>query len=213
MHLRTGSCLAYAHACRTVAFLSAFTLLYPSTPASADLTIAGESPHAAMWRKVYQQLPDAWKSSRSVVVQEVSDAEMERIVARTEGESSSRAQDNAVVDGCFEPGQQDNVPDTITLRETLRGQDAELVFTHEYGHFVWDSRLTRAQRDQYRRVWREQKRQKHLITEYAGDSAEEGFAEAFAYFLRKSPTLHRRDAESWKFLNDLLPEKQRFFND
>ena len=183
-------------------------LAFPPT-AVAELSVASESPHAAMWRKVYQQVPETWKSQRVVVVQEVSDSEMERLVARTDGESSSKSADNSVVDGCFQPGEREEEPDTITLRETLKGQEAELVFTHEYGHFVWDARLSRSQRDQYRRLWREQKRQGHLVTGYANDSAEEGFAEAFAYFLRKSASLRRRDEASWKFLNSLLPENER----
>jgi hypothetical protein len=186
-----------------------YTLLALPRFACAELRIDHDTTHAAIWRKIYQQLPDAWKSSRIVVVQEVTDSEMEHIVAQSQGGNNNSEDDGSVVDGCFQPGEKEGDPDTITLRESLRGSEAELVFTHEYGHFVWDARMTRAQRDQYRRLWRVLKHQGHLVTRYAGDSPEEGFAEAFAYFLRRSLTLRSRDADSWNFLNGLLPEKQR----
>ncbi|HLK57613.1 MAG TPA: hypothetical protein VKU00_13695 [Chthonomonadaceae bacterium] len=198
------ACTRFVTAC-----LSLFTLFAYPHSALAELRIDTETPHAATWRKIYEQLPDAWKSSRIVVVREVSDAEMERLVAQTEGGSNNRSDDGSVVDGVFQPGEKEEDPDTITLRESLRGSEVDMVFTHEYGHFVWDIRMTRAQRDQYRRIWKVQKHQGSLVTRYAGDSPEEGFAEAFAYFLRKSSVLKRRDADSWNFLNGLLPEKQR----
>jgi hypothetical protein len=210
MRLLPTSRFACLRACFATVCLGSLVLIGSRHIASADLRIGAETPHAEMWRKVYEQLPSAWKSAHPVFVQEVSDAEMERLVARMEGESSSRSSDGSVVDGCFQPAEREDDLDTITLRESLKGQDAELVFTHEYGHFVWDHLMKRAQRDQYRRLWRDQKQQGHLITRYAGDSAEEGFAEAYAYFLRKSAALRRRDGASWTFLNDLLPEKQRF---
>jgi hypothetical protein len=179
-------------------------LLCSASAAFAALRVADSAPHALLWRRLYDRMPDFWKSERAVVVQEVSRAEMERLVARTGGYSGSHAHDNSVVDGCYQPnGEDENSPATITLRETLRGDEAALVFTHEYGHFAWEERLSEAQRACYRRLWREQKRARHLVTRYAGDSQEEGFAEAFAYFLQKPAALRRRDPRSWQFLNDL----------
>ncbi len=93
---------------------------------------------------------------------------------------------------------------TISLRETLHGDQAAFVFAHEYGHYVWEDLLTESQRANYGRLWRIQKRARHLVTAYARDSVEEGFAEAFAHYLRKPSLLRKRDARSSAFLADLL---------
>lgn len=179
-------------------------LIGRARPVSAELLIAEDQPHAALWKQLYSQLPDVWKTDTHVVVKEVSSAEMAHLVAQVEG-GDNREDDNSVVDGCYEPGARDGEPDTITLLSSLKGLDAELVFTHEYGHFVWDNLLTRSQRNQYRQIWKRQKASGHLVTRYAGDDVEEGFAEAFAYYLRRPATLKRRDTGSCKFLNGVLP--------
>ena len=41
------------------------------------------------------------------------------------------------------------------------------------------------------------------MTEYAGDSDEEGFAEAFAYFIRKPGILRRLDGRSSIFMTEM----------
>jgi hypothetical protein len=58
------------------------------------------------------------------------------------------------------------------------------------------------------RIWEQQRRNRSLVSEYAEDSVEEGFAEAFAHLLRKPERLHRRDPLSEAFLNDLLPPQE-----
>lgn len=189
------------------AVLCSPSYFYRPISAAASLRIAEGSPHASLWRRLYEKMPAPWKTDRAILVEEVSDAEMEGLVARS-GEAN-RADDDSVVDGCFiDGGENEGDPARITLRETLEGEEAGLVFTHEYGHFVWDSLLTNSQRTRYQRLWKTQKRAGHLVTEYAGDSEEEGFAEAFAYYLRKPETLRHSDEASWQFLHGLLTAKE-----
>src|SRR5205807_9417310 len=92
---------------------------------------------------------------------------------------------------------------TITLRRTMPEDEAAFVFTHEFGHFVWYKILTRQQRTDYMSLWRSLKRSGELVTRYAGDSDEEGFAEAFAHFLRKPSRLRSLDPRSYRFLSNI----------
>ncbi len=88
----------------------------------------------------------------------------------------------------------------ITLLQTLRGEEAELVFAHEYGHYVWDRMLSLQDRADYRRAWTKEKRARRLVTRYAGEDEEEGFAEDFAHYILKLDVLRRRAPESSSFL-------------
>jgi hypothetical protein len=172
-----------------------------SALALSPLRMAEDSPHAGLLRHVFNQIPPVWKTERPLVVEEVSRQEMEDLIARVGGDDTDG---DWTIDGCYEPGGLGrNDPATITLIETLKSDDAELVFAHEYGHLVWDELLTNADRSRYSRIWSEQKHDNRLVTAYAADSDEEGFAEAMAYFLRKPALLHKRDPRSWQFLNDL----------
>jgi len=171
------------------------------TPVHAQIRFKADTAHGGLWRRLYSQLPAAWKARDLVYIREVTDDDMDRFVERFEGPNSK---DNSVVDGCYQANLTSaDTAGQITLRQSLRGENAALVFVHEYGHYVWSNVLTDADRARYRRVWREQKRNHSLITEYAGDSDEEGFAEAFAYFVRKPGTLRRIDGRSSKYFSEL----------
>jgi hypothetical protein len=171
-----------------------------NSSAHAQLRFRGESTHTGVWRRVYSQLPAVWKAHRTVYVREISDGEMDKLVERFEGPSDK---DDSIVDGCYQGNADpEETAGRITLRESLHGENATLVFVHEYGHYVWSNILTGEDRTYYRRLWREQKRNGSLVTEYAGDSDEEGFAEAFAYFIRRPAMLRRLDARSSRFLSD-----------
>ncbi len=169
-------------------------------PAHAVLKVSTEAPRAALWQQLYDHMPTWWKSKHTVVLREVTDEEMDRLVAEDQHRSPSSLQDDdSVVDGYYQCAGDDGSIPVITLRRTLRADAAELVFTHEYGHFVWDEKLTADERGEYRRLWVHQRRAHHLVTEYAADSPEEGFAEAYAYFIRRPAILERRDEDSYKY--------------
>ncbi len=171
------------------------------TPAHAQIRFRADAAHGSLWRNLYSRLPVAWKARELVYVREVTDDDMDRFVERFEGPNSK---DNSIVDGCYQANRaSDDTAGQITLRQSLRGENAALVFVHEYGHYVWSSVLTNGDRARYHRVWREQKRTRNLVTEYAGDSDEEGFAEAFAYFIRKPGILRRLDSRSSTFMTEM----------
>ncbi len=185
------------------------TFAMGTRPVLAALRVDEEAPHASLWRSLYAEMPGCWKTPRLVVLRELSDADMDRLIARKQQGAGDAREDDSVIDGCYENGgQQEDDSATITLRDTLSGEEAVLVFTHEYGHHVWDEILTNGERARYERLWRQQKRAHRLVTEYAGDSEEEGFAEAFAYYLRRPTRLRQRDPASWQFLNDIAARVQ-----
>lgn len=176
-------------------------LLYLSAaPAEAQLRFRQDTAHAALWRTLYNRLPSSWKAREWIYVREVSDNEMERYVVSFQHRSS---QDNSVVDGWYQTTDGDGTSARIVLRETLRGEKAALVFLHEYGHYIWNRKMSVAQRRQYHLIWDQQKADASMITPYASESVEEGFAEAFAFFIRKSGLLKRVDSQSHRFITDL----------
>jgi len=168
---------------------------------------ARETGRASLWRRLYDEMPAAWKSRSVVVVREVPDREMDRLVREGDDPPSRDPNREDEVQGFFEyAGPRQETP-TIVLRESLGDSEAAFVFTHEYGHFIWEEKLTRREQDEYYRVWNRQRRGRRLISAYAADSVVEGFAEAFAHFLRRPSLLHRRDIDSEEFLQDWLDER------
>jgi len=183
----------------------AFGFLLLGSPASASLRINGYSPHASLWKRLYDKMPEVWKGRGDIIIREVSDSEMDQLVAEDEDDRGSGGKnDDSVVDGYYHEGKgnRDDIP-TITLRRTMPDDEAAFVFTHEYGHYVWYKILTRQQRSDYVNLWRSLKRSGELITRYAADSDEEGFAEAFAHFLRKPGRLRNLDPRSYRFIANL----------
>jgi len=180
-------------------------LLHP-TPARGLVRPARETGRAALWRKLYDAFPQPWKSRDVVVVREVSDREMDRLV-REHGDDNSRdSADDDEVQGYFEfTGPREETP-LIVLRDSLTEPEATFVFSHEYGHYVWEELLTKRDQDEYFRIWNSRRRDKRLVSTYAGDSVVEGFAEAFAHYLRRSAQLHRKDPDSEQFLRDWLDD-------
>lgn len=172
-------------------------------PVSATLRVRNDVRHAEQWFRLYDDLPRAWKTRRAVLLREMSERDIARLAAQLGADEGDRDGDS-VIDGCYQnAGYDDNAPPLITVCDTLRGEQAGLVFAHEYGHFVWNELLNDEQRGRYTRLWRNQKRAHHLVTEYARDSDEEGFAEAFAHYARHSSQLTRKDPASAQFLRDL----------
>ena len=115
-----------------------------------------------------------------------------------EGQNSPQKShaDEGEIDGVFE----DNPP-RITLRVPETGDPDTFTFAHEYGHYVWFDLLTRDDRKRYEAVYKKQKAAHHLVTRYAATDAEEGFAEAFSFYVSEPPLLQRRDPASYQFLN------------
>jgi hypothetical protein len=184
-------------------------LLVGILPLSADASLQfdKEARHAALWRRIYDPLPAGWKCEQTIVVRDVPYAELND-GDENEEHSISDVNDGdepeTMTDGAYEPVDEESAaPASIRLLNTLDDEEAGLVFAHEYAHFIWDEQLTRAQRQNYRRIWQRQKRADSLVTEYASEDPTEGFAEAVSYFLRKPAVLRARDEKSWQFVLQL----------
>jgi hypothetical protein len=124
-----------------------------------------------------------------VLVREISDQEMDDLVAEDSEQAARQDDDDSIVDGIFL--YDDEGRPTITLRRSLSPADAPLVFAHELGHLVWDTHLTAGERGRFTAAYKQSKSAKRLVTDYAGESAEEGWAEAFSFFVLKPDTLRR----------------------
>ncbi len=180
-------------------------------PSRADLHMDDSAAHAARWREVYDGLPSCWKSERTIAVRELSDEEMIDFITRHGGNATAnRSGAWSTVDGCYQKGCRGaTVAGTIRLCVESDSVDAQLVFAHEYAHFIWSEKLTRANRAAFRRLWLQQKRSGHLITNYARDSPEEGFAESAGFFVRQASVLLDRDPASYSFLRGLVMDGMR----
>lgn len=186
-----------------LAALAVFTLL-ASGAACADIAVDAGTSRARLYERAYWELPDAWRTDRVIGVREVPDHAMDRLVAADDPRGSRYDQDS-IVDAFYEAGRRNGRWwAEITLRESLPPAEAEVVFLHEYAHFVWHELLSSRDRAAYRRVWERSRREGSLVTRYAADSPEEGFADSAAYFVLRPSTLRRRDPRSLRFLDDLL---------
>lgn len=173
-------------------------------PAHADLVLDDNTPHKDLWTKVYSSLPPSWRTIKKIVVEVVSKQEMQSLFEQTWGHPS-----NEKVDGCYYlGGDRLDADATILLLNTLDEVDAQKVFAHEYGHFVWDHLLSQEDRERYTIVWSAQRNRHCLVTPYAYTSVEEGFAEAFADYLFQRAQLHTADPRSERFLSQLASDNR-----
>lgn len=151
---------------------------------------------------MYDALPAFFKTKRTVVIEEVTDEGMEKLLAQEMPGQQDNQDKDSVVDGYYRPGSGEDGA-IITLRKSLDGENVGLVFIHEYAHFLWETRLNARQRDDYRTIWKRAKRIDTLVTGYAGESVEEGFADTLAYYVRRPDTLKRKDREGFKYMGEL----------
>ena len=182
------------------------TILFLAIPAAATLRLMTDSPRGRVFKSVYDMFPTCWKALRPVLVREVTDEEMDMLVG--EEEDGRESEDDSVVDGYYQPGRGSESP-IITLRRSIRDTAAEMVFAHEYAHYIWDHKLSERQRGDYARLWNKLERSGGLVTEYAADSVEEGFSEAVSYYVLRPSVLKRRDEQSFRFVQALAEDGMR----
>ena len=93
------------------------------------------------------------------------------------------------IDGVFESD-----PDRMALRLPAGGDMDMFTFAHEYGHYVWFHLLEQGRPPSLReRCTSVSRAAHHLVTRYAATDVEEGFAEAFSFYVCEPPMLARRD--------------------
>ena len=165
--------------------------------ASADLTIVGGTRgqrEAIQW--VYaDRIPLQFHTSQSIAVQILNDTDMDSFLNDSNGQPVSNDNSDDSVDGVYEDG-----PPVITLRASRPDDELEYTASHEYGHYVWRTRLNGQQKRAYNRIYAIQKSLGNLISDYAGYSVDEGFAEAFATYANFPAQLKAKDPLSYQFL-------------
>jgi len=121
---------------------------------------------------------------------------MDDYVTREQGEAShSTSDDDGDIDGVFESD-----PNRITLRDSSADGPDTFTFAHEYGHYVWFHMLSKANRDQYKKLYDRQRAANQLVTHYASTDVQEGFAEAFSFYICSPVLLEHRDPLSSQFI-------------
>ncbi len=192
------------------ALLAALTLALTLVPrlAHSELLLtegAAQAPRKNLWQQLFDSVPAALRPTRDVVVDEVTDAQMDQMIRDDPSQDAREEENSSVVRGMFLFDEDDQA--VIALRRSLAADEARVVFVHELGHLVWETHLSKGERRRYNEAYKRARSEKCLITAYAADSVEEGFAEAFSFYVRKPETLRRRDPHSYAALSEIQAER------
>jgi hypothetical protein len=153
------------------------------------LTYRPDSRHAGLWRSLYANLPNRWKTRDAVKVGELGTPDMNAVLELLYPGSVARGERLA---GLYrDPARE------ITLAEDMSDEDARETFLHEYGHYVWYHRTTAKERHDYARIWKAHR--SAPVSLYAANSCLDGFAEAFAYFNGAPDELQAVDGTMYRF--------------
>ena len=180
-------------------------LAYPSLAQIAVTSPATPTAHLlTVWSRLH--LPAKFQAHDKVEVQALSDAAMDDYL-HADPDSDTDSSNDANNDGNSEEsdGEIDGVftdnPPQIYLRVSDPAQIDYATFAHEYGHYVWFDLLTKDDQKRYKAIYERQKAAHRLITDYAGESLEEGFAEAFSADIVDPASLLHQDPLSYQFLS------------
>ncbi len=174
-------------------------LLLLSRPSSAQIRVTDPATPAAHMLTAWSRLhiPIRFQTHDKVKVQTLSDAAMDDYLRSDSDSDDSNSEDSASeIDGVFSDD-----PPQIFLRVPDPAQIDYATFAHEYGHYVWFDLLTDADRKRYKAIYDRQKAAHRLITDYAAESLEEGFAEAFSADIVTPAALLHQDPLSYQFLS------------
>ncbi len=177
-------------------------------PACAQMAVTGSDPAAHAAQSWYDtHVPARFHAHSPLPVRLLDARAMAAYVHNGEpnsehngaGDSSNDGDADGVVDGLYESD-----PEAVTVLLPQSGTVDMFTLGHEYGHFVWFRLLGKDDRRRYEDVYRQQRAAHHLVTAYAATDAEEGFAEAFSFYVNEPPLLAWRDPVSYRFLNRCL---------
>lgn len=191
----------------SILLMGALLLLLPC-PSPAQISVTDPSTPAAhtlaAWSRLH--IPAKFQARGKVRVQTLSDAAMDDYLqsdpdsdtdSSNNANNASNSEDSAEeIDGVFSDD-----PPQIFLRVPDPAQIDYATFAHEYGHYVWFDLLTQDDRKRYKAIYEHQKSAHRLITDYAGESLEEGFAEAFSADITAPAALLHQDPLSVQFLS------------
>jgi len=166
----------------------------------ADIVVKGANGEKAGELNTWcsRHIPSVFRPQTDVVVRQLSDSQMNAYLTGDDQGNNSNdrsSSDDDDIDGVFE-----NDPPRITLRLPNTGSPDMFTFTHEYGHFVWFDLMSKDDHNRYAAIYKKQRAAHHLVTRYANTDLEEGFAEAFSFYINEAPVLQRRDSASYEFL-------------
>ncbi len=168
-------------------------------PASAQIVVSSPVPASAQSLSAWyaHHIPLRFRAASRLPVRELSETEMNTYLHGGSDEAAhSEGDDLGDVDGVYE-----SHPDRMALRlPPARGIDM-FTFAHEYGHYVWFRLLSDDDRHRYELLYKKRRATGHLVTRYAETSVEEGFAEAFSFYVAEPPILAARDPASFQFLS------------
>ena len=92
----------------------------------------------------------------------------------------------------------------ITL---LKGEDTDdfsEAFLHEFGHHLWFTVASPLEISDFKVLYAQATRAQTFVSDYAAVSAEEDFAESFAYYELKPKLLAKRDPAAAQYMTQLL---------
>lgn len=184
-----------------VSSLAFAILTYAAAGSKADITIVGGSSQQReeIWN-TYNNLPRCCRDAARVSVQVFSNGDMDAYIKAGDPAEAQRVNLSAI-DGIYQ-----NALPTITLRAATAAQDVSSAFAHEYGHYIWQRHLSKTNRSDYARLYEAQKKSHCLVSAYAAVSVEEGFAEAFCFYVMQRPILSARDSLSCCYLDQMMSE-------
>ena len=170
--------------------------LLAACPSSAQIIVAGPATLTAHALTVWfgQHIPAKFQAHSPVEVQPLSDAAMDDYL-QSDPDSDHDTSSDEEIDGVFTDD-----PPQIYLRVSDADQIDIPTFAHEYGHYVWFDLLTKEDRKRYKAVYERQKSAHRLVSSYAAESLEEGFAEAFSVDVTDPAALLHQDPLSFQFL-------------
>jgi hypothetical protein len=176
---------------------------------SAEAQIVVSSPTEMQTRRLQSwyenHMPIPFRAHSRLVVREFNDAQMNAYLKGNEDDPDSGGvsamshtgdDGDGDIDGVFESD-----PDRIALRLPSAGDLDTFTFAHEYGHYVWFHLFSKDDRKRYEHLYDHQRMTHHLVTRYAETDLEEGFAEAFSFYVCEPLMLTHRDALSSQFLS------------
>ena len=168
------------------------------------MTVAGPPPAAhALTAWFARHIPAKFSARGAFEVQPLSDFDMDEYLHGDSDDAQNNSQDDEdEIDGVFV-----DHPPRIMLRVPESGKMDFDTFAHEYGHYVWFTLLTKGDRKRYGAVYDKQKAAHRLITDYAAENVEEGFAEAFAAEVNAPAALLHQDPLSYRFLTEWPKER------
>lgn len=192
---------------RLSVLLSASVFLLLPLGAKAQMTVAGPpSPTAHTLTDWFaKHIPAKFSARGPFEVQALSDEGMDDYLHGSDGDDDSRSNsqaDDDEIDGVFV-----DHPPRIMLRVSAPDKIDFYTLAHEYGHYVWFNLLTKGDRRRYGTVYNKQKAAHKLVTDYAAESLEEGFAEAFAADVDAPAALLHQDPLSYRFLAEWPKER------